>query len=84
MKIEVIEIDGKLQYLLPMKLLEKIRLRVFMTPPDFVKKLNISLRSYYRLLENPCTNHVKTADAINQFLKTLKGADNYGEKKWLK
>jgi hypothetical protein len=22
-------------------------------------------------LENPCTNHVKTADAINQFLKTL-------------
>jgi len=71
MKIEVIEIDGKLQYLLPMKLLEKIRLRVFMTPPDFVKKLNISLRSYYRLLENPCTNHVKTADAINQFLKTL-------------
>ena len=84
MKIEVIEIDGKLKYLLPMKLLEKIRLRVFMTPPDFVKKLNISLRSYYRLLENPCTNHVKTADAINQFLKTLKGADNYGEKKWLK
>ena len=84
MKIEVVEIDGKLQYLLPMKLLEKIRLRVFMTPPDFVKKLNISLRSYYRLLENPCTNHVKTADAINQFLKTLKGADNYGEKKWLK
>lgn len=71
MKIEVKEINGKLQYLLPMKLLEKIRLRVFMTPPNFAKKLNISVRNYYRLLENPHTNHVKTADAINQFLKTL-------------
>ena len=73
MKIEVVEIDGKLQYLLPMKEMEKIRLENFINPPDFVKQLNISLRSYYRLLENPYTNQVKTADAINQFIKTFEG-----------
>jgi len=73
MKIEVVEIDGKLQYLLPIKEMEKNRLENFINPPDFVKQLNISLRSYYRLLENPYTNQVKTADAINQFIKTFEG-----------
>jgi len=80
MKIEVVEIDGKLQYLLPMKEMEKIRLENFINPPDFAKQLNISLRSYYRFLENPYTNQVTTANAINQFIENTEKNNGRNER----
>lgn len=71
MKIEIKEIEGKLQYLLPIKEIERIRLKNFINPPDFVKQLDISLRNYYRLLKNPYTIQVKTANSINKFIKNM-------------
>ncbi len=67
MKINITKDKGKLIYTAPMKDLEKWRVENFLTTREFSEKLNIKVRTYYRLLKNPKMK-TKIAKAINKFL----------------
>ena len=61
--------NGKLYYyIIPIDLLEKMRLENFLTVPKIAKKIGISARSYFGYIKEPKTTHVKLAKKIENFL----------------
>ena len=74
MKLEIKNLEkdnskGKLYYyIIPIDLLEKIRLENFLTMPEIAKKIDISARAYFGYTKDPKTTHVKLAQKIENFL----------------
>ena len=71
MEIKITKIDNKFQYNLvdQLEILEKIRLANFIEMQQFLHTLQISLRTYQRLLEKGCKRKIKIAKSIYNFIQ---------------
>jgi len=75
MQIEVIKENNNVFYKIPYLELEEYRLKNFLSPTNFAKKIGIPLRMYYQLIkhQNKRKVHAATAMKINNFIKTING-----------
>tara|TARA_R100001443_G_C3213985_1_gene144190 strand:- start:96 stop:323 length:228 start_codon:yes stop_codon:yes gene_type:complete len=70
MQITIQTKNNNVFYKIPFVQLEEYRLKNFLSPTEFAKKIGIPLRSYYHLKKNK-NIHVKTALKLNKFFKTM-------------
>ena len=76
MQIEIIKENNNVFYKIPYLELEEYRLKKFISPNNFAKKIGIPVRNYYNLIRNGKKGkkvHTATAMKINNFIKTING-----------